>query len=103
MEPPSVFVSILPFSALEAALSSVLKDCSETMAKRPQEGDYEEWVVAKSKPVRTLVSKRCAGISTVPSSTASFSPGKFGPEDHEVIIKASTEHPVAQNQEKGPN
>ena len=46
------------------------------MAKRPQEGYCEERVVAKSKPVRNLVSKSRAGISTVPSSMASSSLGE---------------------------
>ena len=35
--------------------------CSEAMAKRPQEGYYEESVVAKSKPVRNLVSRSVQG------------------------------------------
>ena len=34
------------------------QSCTETMAKRSQEGDYEERVVAKSKSVRNLVSKK---------------------------------------------
>ena len=34
------------------------QSCTETMAKGPQEGDYEERVVAKSKSVRNLVSKK---------------------------------------------
>ena len=55
------------------------QSCSEAMAKRPQEGDYEERVVAKSKPVRNLVSINRAGSSTVPSSTASSSPVNFVP------------------------
>ena len=70
------------------------------MAKRPQKGDYEERVVAKTKPVRNLVSRSRAGISTVPSSMASSSPGIFGPEDREVTLKASVGQPVVQNQEK---
>ena len=69
------------------------------MAKRPQEGDCEERVVAKSKPVRNLVSKSRAGISTVPSSMASSSVGNFRPEGHEVSLNASTGESVALNQE----
>ena len=63
------------------------ESCSEAMAKRPQEGDFEERVVAKSKNVRNFVSRSCAGTSTVPSSTASSTQGNFGPEDHEVSLK----------------
>ena len=42
------------------------QSCSEVsaMAKRPQEGDYDERVVAKSNPVRHLVSRSRAGSST---------------------------------------
>ena len=46
----------------------------EAVAKRRQEGDYDESVVARSKPVRNLVSKSCAGPSTTPSSTVSLKP-----------------------------
>ena len=45
------------------------QSCSEDMAKRPQEGDYKERVVAKSKPVRNLVSRSHAGSPTAPSSS----------------------------------
>ena len=41
------------------------------MTKRQEEGDYDERVVAKSKPVRNLVLRSCAGPSTVRSSTVS--------------------------------
>ena len=70
------------------------------MAKRPQEGDYEERVVAKSKPVRKLVSIRRTGSSTVPSSTASSSPENFVPKDHDVTFKRSTEKPVEQSKQR---
>ena len=70
------------------------------MAKRPQEGDYEERVVAKSKPVRNFVPRSRAGTSTVPSSTASSSRGNFGPKDHEVSFEARTVRLVAQNAQK---
>ena len=73
---------------------------SEAMAKRPQEGDYDESVGAKSKPVRNLVSRSRAGISTVLSSTSSSSQANVGPEDHEVSFKACTGSSVVQNQEK---
>ena len=63
------------------------QSCSGAMAKRPQEGDYEERVVAKSKPIRNLVSIIRTGSSTVPSSTASSSPRNFVPKDHEVRFK----------------
>ena len=65
------------------------QSCSEAMAKRPQEGDCEERVAAKSKPVRNLVSRSRAGISTVPS-TASASLGNFEPKGHEVRFEAHT-------------
>ena len=78
------------------------QSCSQAMAKRPQEGDYEERVVAKSKSVRKLVSISHAGFSTVPSSTASSSPEDVGLEDHEVIVTACTGQPVSQNQESDP-
>ena len=57
-------------------------------------------IVDKSKPVRNLVSRSRAGISTVPSSTASSSPGIFGLEDREVSFKASMEQPVVQHSKK---
>ena len=71
------------------------QSCSEAIVKRPLEGDYEERVVAKSKPVRHLVSIRRAGSSTVPSSTAS----NFVPKDHEVRFKEGAERPAAKNKE----
>ena len=38
--------------------------CSHAMSKRLQEGDCEERIAAKSRPVRNLVSRSHAGIST---------------------------------------
>ena len=38
--------------------------------------------------------------STAPSSTASSSPGNFGPQDHEVSFEARTGRPVAQDTQK---
>ena len=70
------------------------------MAKRPQEGDYEERVVAKSKQVRIFLPRSRAGTSTVPSSTASSSPGIFGLEDPKVSFKARTVRLVAQYAKK---
>ena len=76
------------------------QSCSKAMAKRPQEGDYEERVVDKSEPVRNLVSRSRAGTPTVPPSTASSSPANFGPKDHEVSFEARTVRPVAQDTQK---
>ena len=53
------------------------QSCSEDMARRPQEGDYKERVVAKSKPVRDLVSRSHAGSPTASSSSSSSCPGNF--------------------------
>ena len=90
------FCSILAFSALNAEFSS--QNCSEAMAKRQQEGDYDERVVATSKPVRNLVSRSCAGPSTKPSSTVSSCLGKFGSKDHEMGCETRTEKPSSANQ-----
>ena len=56
--------------------------------------------VAKSKPVKNFIPRSRAGTSTVPSSTASSSPGIFGLEDHEVSFEAPTMRRVAQNAQK---
>ena len=80
------------FSALKAALKPWRRGCRKVIMKKR--------IVDKSKPVRNLVSRSRAGISTVPSSTASSSPGIFGLEDREVSFKASMEQPVVQHQEK---
>ena len=86
------FCSISAFSALKAALKPWWRDHTTG-------GDYEERVVAKSKPVRNLVTRRRTGSSTVPSSTASSSPVNFVPKDHEVRFKESAERSGAQNKE----
>ena len=70
----------------------------QTMAKRHQEGDYDERVVAKSKPVRNLVSRSCAVPSTMPSSTVSSSPVKVRSEDHEMRFETRTAKPGSANQ-----
>ena len=72
------------------------------MSKRLQEGDCEERIAAKSRSVRNLVSRSRAGISTVPSSTASSSPVNFGSESHDVGLKASTGRLVAKHQKSEP-
>ena len=76
------------------------QDCSEAMAKKPQEGDYDERVVAKSKPVENMVSRSRAGTSTMPSSRVSSSPRKFGYKDHEMRFEANTEQPVVENSQQ---
>ena len=73
------------------------------MSKRLQEGDCEERIAAKSKPVRNLVSRSRAGSSTVPISTASATPGIFRSESRELHLEASTVKPVAKNQKSEPN
>ena len=73
---------------------------SETIAKRQQESDYDERVVARSKPVRNLVSRSCAGPSTTPSSTVSSSPGIFGSEEHEMRYETRTVRPSSNNQKE---
>ena len=76
------------------------QSCSDTVTKRPQEGDYEERVVAKSKAVRNLVSIRRTGSSTVPSSTTSSSLMNIVPKHHEVRFKESTEKPMEQSKQR---
>ena len=73
---------------------------SAAMAKGSQEGDYDERVVAISKPVRNLVSRSCAGPSTTPTSTVSSSPVKFGSKDHEMRFEVRTGQPVANDSQK---
>ena len=92
--------AILAFSALKGALSSVLKNWSETIAKRQHEGDYDERVVAKSKSVINLVSGSCAEPSTTPSSTVSSSLGIFGSEDHEIRYETRTVRPSSNHQKE---
>ena len=70
------------------------------MAKRQQEGDYDERVVAKSKPVRNMVSRSCAVPSTTPSSTVSSSPAIFGSKDHEMRFETRTGRHRSANQQE---
>ena len=51
--------------------------CLKTMAKRMQEEQGEEIIVAKSKPTLNLVSHTAASSLTVPVSSASNRPGKL--------------------------
>ena len=76
------------------------QNCSEAMAKR-QEGDYDERVVAKSKPIRNWISRSCAGPSTTPSSTVSSSPVTFGSKDHEMRFETGTGKPSSNIQQEG--
>ena len=73
---------------------------SESMSKRQQEGDYDEGVVAKSKPVSNLVSRSCAGPSTTPSSTVSSSPGKVESKDLEMRFETRTGESSSNNQQE---
>ena len=50
---------------------------SDAMAKRPQEGDYDERVVAKSKPVRNFVPGSRAGDLNSAIFDGIFKPGEF--------------------------
>ena len=70
------------------------QNCFEAMAKRQQEGDYDERVVAKSKPVRNWVS--VGGQTTWVSSTL----GKFGSKDHEMRFETRTEKHRSNNQQE---
>ena len=76
------------------------QNCSEARTKRQQEGDHDERVVAKSKPVRNLVSRSCAGPSTTPSSTVFSSPGTLGTKDHEMRFETRTVKPSSNNQQE---
>ena len=76
------------------------QNCSEAMTKRQQQGDYNERVVARSKPVRNLVSRSCAGPSTTPSSTVFSSPETLGTKDHEMRFETRTEKPNSNNQQE---
>ena len=76
------------------------QSCSESMAKRLQEGDYDERVVAKSKPIRHLVSRSSAKPSTTPSLTVSSSLGKFGSKDHEMRYETRAVKPRSATQKE---
>ena len=71
------------------------QSCTQAMSKRKQEGNGEERIAAKSKPVRSLVSTSRAGSSTVPISTASSSLVSFRSESHELNLIASMGEPLA--------
>ena len=82
------------------------------MSKSLQEGDYEERVAAKSRPVRNFVSRSRAGMSTVPFSTAPASPGVLRSDSHRFGLIAgeggqpsltSTVRPVALSVASGSN
>ena len=70
------------------------------MAKRPQEGDYDERFVAKSKPVRNVEKRSRAGPSTTPSSTVSSGPRKFGSKDREMRFEANTGQLAVENSQE---
>ena len=73
------------------------------MSRRTQEENGEERIAAKSKPVRSLVSRRRAGSSIVPISTTSASLVSFRSESHELDLIASTGRPVAPCQKSESN
>ena len=89
---------ISEFAALICCAEFNSQNRSKGMAERQQEGDYDERVVAKSKPVRNLVSRSCAVPSTTPSSTVSSSPGIFGSENHEMRYESRAAKPGSSNQ-----
>ena len=74
------------------AAFSALKIAPKPWRREKKEGDY----VAKSKPVRHLVSIRHSRSSTAPSTTSSWSPVNFVSKDHEVKFEESAEQPAAQ-------
>ena len=65
------------------------------MAKRQQEGDYDEGVVAKSKSVRNLVSRSSAGPSTTAIFDCFF---PVGFKDLEMRIEIRGDKPSYNNQ-----
>ena len=89
--------SPLPFSALRNCSEFSSQNCSDALAKRQQGGDYDERVVAESKPVGNLVSRSCAGPSTTPSSTVSSIPVKFGSNDHEMRLESRAGKPSSND------
>ena len=84
----------------QSCIESFSQNRSDGMAKRQKEGDYDERVVAKSKPVRNLLSWSCAGPSTTPSSTVSSSLGVFVSEDHEMRYETRVGKPGSVNQKE---
>ena len=95
--------SILAFSALKAALRSILKIALKLCRRDHKKCDYDERVVAKSKPVRNLLSRICTGPSTTPFSTVSSCPGKFVSEDREMRFETKTGKPSSNNQQENLN
>ena len=88
------------FSAFEAALSSILKIALTQWRRDNKKVITMKRVVAKSKPIRNLVSRSCAGPSTTPSSTVFSSPETFGTKDHEMRFETRTEKPSSNNQQE---
>ena len=72
-----------------------LEAASKRCRKRTQEGNGEERLAARSRPMMNLVSKTEAGSSTVPSSSASNSLGSLKATSHCLVLIASAERPVA--------
>ena len=64
---------ICHFSLLCCAQNFSLTSCTKTMAKRMQEQEGENRIVAKSKPTMNL------GLTNPPASSSSTYPGGFNP------------------------
>ena len=90
----------ISYFSSQSCSEAISQNRSETMAKGQQEGDYDEGVVAKANPVRNVVWRSRAGLSTVSSSTVSSSPENFGSKDQEMRFEANTVQPVVENSEK---
>ena len=96
MEPLSTFK--IRFFSSQSCSEFNSQNCSDAMAKR-QEGDFDERVVAKSKPDRNLASRGCAGPSTTVSSTVSSSRGHSDWKITKLGLKLiRTEKPSYNNQ-----
>ena len=67
--------NIIHFSLLCWSQKFSLTSCTKTMAKRMQEQEGEERIVAKSKPTLNLVTHAATSSSTVQNPIASQSPG----------------------------
>ena len=93
----SIFLFNINFCSSQSCSEFNSQNCTEGMAKRQQEGDYDERVVAKSKPVRSLVSKSYA---TTPSSTVSSCTKTFGSKDYEMRFETRTGKPGSTNQQE---
>ena len=70
--------NISHFSLLCFSQSLSLTSCTKTMAKRTQEQEGEERIVAKSKPTMNLAFTVSTSSSTVKNTIASKSPGELG-------------------------